>query len=89
MATIHSKKENTPFAPSSGRQLGYGGLGADFLAIAAGPVFKFDDPCLNRLRADHHLPGQTDQVHIGELGPGAGITVIQQHLNACVLKLPV
>ena len=42
-------------------------------------------PCLDA-PADHHLPGQSDQVHGRELGAGVLLAIVDQHLDAAPLE---
>src|SRR3979490_2192786 len=53
-----------------------------FLALAGPAILELGLAGRHPLRADDHLPGRADQVHVGELGAGPEIAVVVQSLDA-------
>src|SRR3546814_4578343 len=52
-------------------QLGEGGLGGKLLAVALpAAALQLHGAALEAARTDHELPGQADQIPVGELGDG-------------------
>src|SRR5579859_4416165 len=50
-------------------------------AFARRAVLQFDDAVGDALGADHHLPGQADQIHVGELDPGPLLAVVIENFG--------
>src|SRR3546814_9618343 len=67
-----------------------GGLGGKLLAVALpAAALQLHGAALEAARTDHELPGQADQIHVGELGAGRLVAVVVEHLDAGGLELAV
>src|SRR5687767_2285052 len=65
----------------SGCQLREGRVARQLLALAGSPAFQLHDPVLQPARSDGQMPGQTDQVHVRELGARPFVAVVVKHFD--------
>ena len=61
----------------------------ELLALAGGAALQLDLAGLDAARADDDLPGQADQVGLGELGARALVAVVVEHLDPGAAQLGI
>src|SRR3546814_10231808 len=68
-------------------QLGERGIQRQFLALARRTALQLHHAGLLAARTDDQLPGQADQVHVGELGAGPFLAVVVETVQPGVAQL--